>query len=77
MLPCISETTDDERSHIEHGTVDLLQSSLKLWFVAPGDWIRIKFDLKPLALHVRGEMFLIQKCRALDDGLLSAYACLV
>ena len=79
MLPCISATTDDERWHIEHDTVDLLQSSLKLRFVAPGNWIRIKFDFKPLAVHVRGEMFLHSKVqgRALDDGLLSAYACFV
>ena len=60
MLPCISETTDDERWHVEHGTVDLLQSSLKMRFVAPSDWIRIKFDLKPLVRHNRGEMFLHQ-----------------
>lgn len=78
MLPCISATTDDERWHIED-TVDLLQSSLKLRFVAAGNLIRIKFDFKPLAVHVRGEMFLHSKVqgRALDDGLLSAYACFV
>ena len=46
MLPCISETTDDERWHIEHGTT--FRSTLKMRFVAPGDWIRVKFDLKPL-----------------------------
>jgi len=64
MLPCISETTEDERWHIEHGTVNLLQSSLKLRFVASGDWIRIKFDFKPLALHVRGEKFTHSKVQA-------------
>ena len=72
MLPCISETTDDERWHIEHGTVDLLQSSLKMRFVAPGDWIRIKFDLKPLARHARGEMFLHSKMQA-GEQLMMVY----
>ena len=64
MLPCISETTDDERWHIEHGTIDLLQSNLKMRFVAPGDWIRIKFDLKPLIRHARGEMYLHSRLQA-------------
>ena len=64
MLPCISETTEDERWHIEHGTVDQLQCSLKLRFADPGDWIRIKFDLKPLVQHVRGEKFLQSKVQA-------------
>ena len=55
MLACISETTDEERWHIEHGTIDLLQSNLKMRFVAPGDWIRIKFDMKPLVRHACGD----------------------
>ena len=27
-------------------------------FVAPGDWIRIKFDLKPLVRHACGESYM-------------------
>ena len=72
MLPCILETTDDERWHIEHDTVDLLQSSLKMRFVAPSDWIRIKFDLKPLVRHARGEMFLHSKVQA-GEHLMMVY----
>ena len=64
MLPCISETTDEERWHSEHGTIDLLQSNLKLRFVAPGDWIRVKFDLKPLVRHACGEFYLRSRQQA-------------
>ena len=64
MLSCISETTDEERWHIEHGTIDLLQSNLKSRFVAPGDWIRIKFDLKPLVRHACGELYLRSRQQA-------------
>ena len=71
MLPCISETTDDERWHIEHGTIDLLQSNLKMRFVAPGDWIRIKF-LKPLIRHARGEMYLHSRVQA-GEHLMMVY----
>ena len=31
------------------------------WFVDHDDWIRIKFDLKPLVRHVRDERFLHSK----------------
>lgn len=86
MLPCISETTDEERWHIEHGTIDLLQRNLKMRFVAPGDWIRIKFDLKSLVRHACGKFYLrscqqagnqlslvyFRPMRALDDTLLSS-----
>eukprot|EP00434_Breviolum_minutum_P045124 symbB.v1.2.040389.t1/scaffold7189.1/size25065/2 len=64
MLRCISETTDEERWHVEHGTIDLLQSNLKMRFVAPGDWIRIKFDLKPLVRHACGELYLRSRQQA-------------
>ena len=86
MLPCISETTDEERWHIEHGTIDRLQRNLKMRFVALGDWIRIKFDLKPLVRHACGEFYLhsclqagehfslvyFRPMRALDDTSLSS-----
>ena len=64
MLRYISETTDEERWHVEHGTIDLLQSNLKMRFVAPGDWIRIKFDLKPLVRHACGESYLRSRQQA-------------
>ena len=47
----ISETTDEERQHVELGTINLLPSNSKMRFLAPGDWIRIKFDLLPLVRH--------------------------
>ena len=72
MLPCISETTDEERWHIEHGTIDLLQSNLKLRFVAPGDWIRIKFDLKPLVRHACGDLYLRSRQQA-GEPLMMVY----
>ena len=53
----ISETTDEERQHVD-GTINLLPSNLKMRFLAPGDWIRIKFDLLALVRHVCGEPFL-------------------
>ena len=64
MLRYISETTDEERWHVEHGTIDLLQSNLKMRFVAPGDWIRIKFDVKPLVRHACGELYLRSRQQA-------------
>jgi len=57
-------TTDEARWHVEHGTIDLLQSNLKMRFVAPGDWIRIKFDLKPLVRHACGESYLRSRQQA-------------
>ena len=51
MRRYLSETTEEERQHVKRGTIDLLECNLKMRFVAPGDWIRIKFDLKPLVRH--------------------------
>ena len=48
MLRYLSETTDEEKLHVRRGTIDSLESHMKMRFVAPGDWIRIKFDLQPL-----------------------------
>ena len=64
MFRYIFETTEEERQHVELGTIDLLPSNLKLRFVAPGDWIRIKFDLLPLVRHACGEPFLSSKRQA-------------
>jgi len=54
----ISETTNEERRRVELGTIDLIPSNLKMRFVAPGDWIRIKFHLLPLVRHACGEPYL-------------------
>ena len=64
MLRFLSETTDEERLHVKRGTIDLLQSNLKMRFVAPGDWIRIKFDLKPIVRHACGESYLCSRQQA-------------
>ena len=42
----LSDTTDEEKLHVRRGTIDSLESHMKMRFVAPGDWIRIKFDLQ-------------------------------
>ena len=42
MLRYLSETTEEERLHVKRGTIDLLDGHMKMRFVAPGDWIRIK-----------------------------------
>ena len=40
------------------------RGDLKMRFVAPGDWIRIKFDLKPLVRHACGELYLRSRLQA-------------
>ena len=52
MLRYLSETTDEEKLHVRRGTIDSLESHMKMRFVAPGDWIRIKFDLQPLFVRL-------------------------
>jgi len=66
VLWYISETTAEEKWHVKHGTIDLLHSNLKMRFVAPGDWIRIriKFELKPLVRHACGESYLCSRQQA-------------
>ena len=46
MLKYLSETTEEERLHVRRGNIDLLEGHMKMRIVAPGDWIRIMFDLK-------------------------------
>ena len=46
--PSIRVRTDEEKLHVRRGTIDSLESHMKMRFVAPGDWIRIKFDLQHL-----------------------------
>jgi len=58
MRRYLSETTEEERLHVKRGTIDLLECNLKMRFVAPGDWIRIKFDLKPVVRQACGEAYL-------------------
>ena len=61
MRRYLSETTEEERLHVRRGTTDLLESHLKMRFVAPGDWIRIKFDLKPLVRQACGDAYLCSR----------------
>ena len=64
MLRYLSETREEERLHVRRGTIDLLEGHMKMRFVAPGDWIRIKFDLKPLAWQACGEAYLCSRLQA-------------
>ena len=64
MLRYLSETTEEERLHVKRGTIDLIDGHMKLRFVAPGDWIRIKFDLQPLVQKACGEAYLSSRLQA-------------
>ena len=61
MRRYLSEITEEERLHVRRGTIDLLESHLKMRFIVPGDWIRIKFDLKPLVRQACGEAYLCSR----------------
>ena len=60
----LSETTEEEKLHVRLGAIDVLESHMKMRFVAPGDWIRIKFDLKPLVRQACGEAYLCSRLQA-------------
>jgi len=64
MRQYLSEITEEERLHVQRGLIDLLECNLKMRFVAPGDWIRIKFDLKPLVRQACGEAYLRSRQQA-------------
>ena len=64
MLKYLSETTEEERLHVRRGNIDLLEGHMKMRFVAPGDWIRIMFDLKPLVRQACGEAYLCSRLQA-------------
>ena len=64
MRQYLSEITEEERLHVKRGIIDLLECNLKMRFVAPGDWIRIKFDLKPLVRQACGEAYLRSRQQA-------------
>ena len=64
MLRYLSETTDEEKLHVRRGTIDLLASHMKMRFVAPGDWVRIKFDLQPLVRQACGDAYLYSRRQA-------------
>ena len=89
MRRYLAETTEEERLHVRRGTLDLLESHLKMRFVAPGDWIRIKFDLKPLVRQACGDAYLCSRqlvgeplkmvyfrpmCALSDTSLVSVFA---
>ena len=60
----LSDITDEEKLHVRRGTIDLLESHMKMRFVAPGDWIRIKFDLQPLVRQACGDAYLYSRRQA-------------
>ena len=64
MLRYLSETTDEEKLHVRRGTIDLLASHMKMRFVAPGDWVRIKFDLQLLVRQACGDAYLYSRRQA-------------
>ena len=64
MLRYLSEITDEEKLHVRRGTIDLLANHMKMRFVAPGDWVRIKFDLQPLVRHACGDAYLTHRSSA-------------
>ena len=60
----LSDITDEEKLHVRRGTIDSLESHMKMRFVAPGDWIRIKFDLQPLVRQACGDAYLYSRRQA-------------
>ena len=56
----LSDTTDEEKLHVRRGTVDTLESHMKMRFVAPGDWIRIN----PLVRQACGDAYLSSRRQA-------------
>ena len=54
----------EEKLHVRRGTIDSLESHMKMRFVAPGDWIRIKFDLQPLVRQACGDAYLYSRRQA-------------
>ena len=60
----LSDITDEEKLHVRRGTIDSLASHMKMRFVAPGDWIRIKFDLQPLVRQACGDAYLYSRRQA-------------
>ena len=64
MFRYLTETTDEEKLHVRRGTIDLLASHLKMRFVAPGDWVRIKFDLQHMVRQACGDAYLYSRRQA-------------
>ena len=60
----LSDTAEEEKLHVRRGTIDSLESHMKMRFVAPGDWIRIKFDLQPLVRQACGDAYLYSRRQA-------------
>ena len=64
MFRYLTETTDEEKLHVRRGTIDLLASHMKMRFVAPGDWVRIKFDLQHMVRQACGDAYLYSRRQA-------------
>ena len=63
-LPPLSEATQEELWHTQHGTVNQISYADKMRLFDPGDWLRITFDVRSLVAQVRGEMFMKSKIQA-------------
>ena len=64
MSRYLTETTDKEKLQVRRGTIDLLASHMKMRFVAPGDWIRIKLDLQHVVRQACGDAYLYSRRQA-------------
>lgn len=64
MLSTVSEATDDELWHIQHGSVDRISPRDKLRLTDPGEWLRIKLDVRSVVVKMRGGMFARSKAQA-------------
>ena len=64
MFRYLTETTDEEKLHVRRGTIDLLASHMKMRFVAPGDRVRIKFDLQHVVRQACGDAYLYSRRQA-------------
>ena len=58
------DVTDDERWHLEHGSLTRVPCPDKLRFCDLNDWLRLKVDIKALLWRLRGEMFVKAKLQA-------------
>ena len=58
------DITEDERWHLEQGSLTLVPCQDKLRFCDLNDWLRLKVDIKALLWRLRGEMFAKAKLQA-------------
>ena len=58
------DVTEDERWHLEQGSLHRIPCQDKLRFCDLNDWLRLKVDFKALLWRLRGEFFVKAKLRA-------------